>query len=273
MSRSLKLFVSGLLIFVLTLQFGCKTARNIIKEPIKEQGPGYLFEKLIENELRFEFLSAKFNLEMLIDKKKTILKGQFRIAKDSLIWISFTPALGIEVARLIISQDSVKFINRIDHTFFNGDYQFLNDFLKSSIDFDILQSFIIGNDFQYYENGKFRASIDAMQYKLSTAGRHKLKTYVRGHELPQVFIQNIWLNPENFKISKVDIKELDQDNRKLKAYYSDFLPVNSQLFPHRLFYEILSETRVKVDVSISKLTLDNPLRFPFKVPKNYTRIR
>lgn len=271
-NRKGKFIFIGILVLSILTQMSCRTTRSTIKKPLKAEGPEYLFNKLKQNELQFDMLSAKFSLDLIIDKKKTSFNGQIRIKKDSLIWVSFTPALGIEVARLLISQDSVKFINRINNTFFIGDYQFLNDFLETSIDFDVLQSFIIGNDFQYYEIAKFRAGIDAMEYKLSTAGRHKLKKFVKEHEVPQVFIQNIWLDPYNFKITKVDIKQLTDENRKLKAYYGDFQSLNEHLFPYNMRFEIASETKVLVDVNFGKVIVDKPIRFPFKIPDKFTRI-
>ncbi len=98
--------------------------------------------------------------------------------KDSVIWLSFSPALGLEVARLKITPDSIKFMNRLDRVYFEGDYQLLNNFLQTTIDFDILQSLLIGNDFTFYDNNSFRASIDALEYRLSTTSRTKLKTLI-----------------------------------------------------------------------------------------------
>lgn len=251
----------------------CKSTRSLYKKPIKEEGPDYLFSKLKENELNFDCLTAKFSLELLVDRDLTTFKGQLRIKKDSLIWVSFSPALGVEAARLMISEDSVKFINRINDTYFMGDYSYVNDFLETSIDFDILQSFIIGNDFQHYDAEKFRASIDAMDYRLSTTARHKLKKFIKQREVPQVFIQNLWLNPETFKIIKVNIKEVGNDNKKLQANYSKFKVIEGQLFPTKLDYEITSsDTKVDVDVRISRIILNKPIRFPFNIPSKFKRV-
>ncbi len=271
-------FMSRYVLIILLVMTGiffhaCKSTRSLYKKPIKEEGPEYIFGKLKENELNFEWLTAKFSLELLVDRDLTTFKGQLRIKRDSLIWVSFSPALGVEAARLMITEDSVKFINRINDTYFIGDYSYVNNFLKTSINFDILQSFIIGNDFQHYETGKFRASIDAMEYRLSATARHKLKKYIKQHEIPQVFIQNLWLNPETFKITKVNIKEVDKDNKKLQAYYGRFKIVEGQLFPTKLDYEITSsDTKIDVDVRFNRIILNRPVRFPFNIPSKFKRI-
>ena len=78
---------AGSLIF-----FSCKTTRSTLKKPIKEYGFEYLYEKMLENQADFDYLKVKFNVVFYQDKKKTDLKGQLRIKKDSLTWISLSPA-------------------------------------------------------------------------------------------------------------------------------------------------------------------------------------
>lgn len=270
-SRQIKsiVIIMGLLIVISS----CKTVRSIYKAPLKEQGASYLFNQLKENELSYDYFNAKFNLNFTKNKKKTSFKGQIRIQKDSMIWVSFSPLLGIEVARMLITTDSVKFINRMNKTFFKGDYKYLNDYLDTNLDFDILQALIMGNDLRHYENGKFRASIDKHQYKLSTAARHKLKKFVKSQsESPQVYIQNIWLDPETFKISQVSLKEIKKEHKKLQANYEGFLEVNEQLFPKNVYFDLHSESRIEVKLAYSKITVNKALNFPFRVPKRYKSV-
>lgn len=273
------LLESGKSILLLTLLFAlfmvsCRSARSVIKEPIKEYGADYLFEKLKENELKFDWFSAKFNLDLVIDNKKNSLSGQIRVRKDSVIWLSFSPALGIEMARLIITTDTVKFINRINKTYFSGDENIVNDFLDSNIDFDVIQSILLGNDLTYYENGKFRATYDSKEYHLVTGGRQKLKKYVKTQaDVERIFIQNIFLNPETFKVTQMKIKELKKENKKLDASYSDFNYIENQLFPHKVFYDLVADKNIQVNLRYSKIVIDKPQVFPFKVSSKYTRMQ
>jgi len=257
-----------LLVFFLS---GCSAKRHIIKEPLKEAKATYLLEKLAESELQFDWFSAKFSIDYIYDKKLTEFRGQIRIKKDSIIWLSFSPALGIEMARLKITNDSVFFMNRINKTYLKGDYQFINNFLQTNIDFDILQSFIIGNDFQFYEKSKFRAFIDNHEYRLSTMERHKLKKFVKQDETLKAFYQNIWLNPKNFKISRVNIKEITNDKR-LDATYGNFKDYEGQLFPFDILFEITADEKITVKVDYSRIGIDEPLSFPFSIPTKYDRI-
>ena len=264
------LFQICAMLVLVSMYTSCKTTRAVYKEPIKEEGDEFLFEQLKKNELKFEWFSAKFDADYIIDKKVTSFSGQIRICRDSIIWISISPALGIEMARMLITTDTVKFLNRIDKSYFVSDFNYINSFINNVIDFDILQAFLIGNDFSFYENTKFKASIDNMEYRLLTAERNKLKKYVKENELVnQIPIQNIWLDPQTFKITKVMIKEIYQEGRKFEAKYSNYQKMENQLFPLDVEFDISSENNIIVLVKYSKVKVNEELEFPFGIPGNY----
>lgn len=260
--------LAGILLFS-----SCTTQRSLIKQPIKDEGPEYLFKKLKERELQFSTLSARFSADYKNGNQKYAFSGQIRIQKDTLIWLSLS-VMGLEGMRLMISQDSIKYINRLNNTYLIGDWYDLNQFLHTNIEYDILQSFLIGNDISFYEDGKFKASIDKDEYKLSSSSRQKMKKYIRNQEEARnIFVQNIWLNPKTFKITRADVKEIRKDNIKLDATYSSFESIGNQLFPREMLYLITAENRILVDVKFSRITIDEPMKFPFKIPSDFTRIR
>ena len=262
------------ILFVMIFLVSCSTQRKIIKAPIREEGADYLFKKLKEHELQYYWFTAKFSAEYTNKGQTNSFNGQIRIRKDSVIWLSFSPALGIEVFRMMVTQDSVKFINRMNSTFFKGDYNFVNRYLNTNIDFDILQSFLTGNDLSFYENGKFRAGIDNGIYKLATAERMKLKKFIRNkQENLRVLIQNIWIDPENFKITRADVKEIREPNIKLGALYSSFEKIGDQLFPKEMSFDISADNNLSVTVSFNKITINTAQAFPFKIPQSYHPVK
>jgi hypothetical protein len=259
---------------LLIILASCSSQRKIIKAPIKEEGAEYLFKKLKEHELIYSWLTAKFSAEYKNKGQTNSFNGQLRICKDSVIWLSFSPALGIEVFRIMLTQDSVKFINRMNNTFFTGDYNYVNRYLNTNIDFDILQSFLTGNDLSFYENGAFRASLDNNLYKLSTAERTKLKKFVRNNqENLRVLIQNIWIDPESFKILRATVKEIRAPNIQLEANYSSFEMIENQLFPKEMSFDISADNNLAVTVSFNKITINTVQVFPFKIPQSYHPVK
>ena len=263
-----------LLFTALVMLSSCKTTRTVIKAPLKEEGAEFLYAQLKKNELHFDWLSAKFNASYTDKKGNTDFKGQIRVRKDSLMWVTISPALGIEAIRLVVSQDSVKYVNRLNKEYFSGDYDLVSKFLQIDIDFDILQALILGNDFQFYETNSFRASIDNLEYKLSTTDRRKIRKEAESASTdPIVLLQNIWLNPDSYKITRVEVKEYMKENRKLDAEYSEFVKLGGETYPSALNFNILAEEPFGMSINYSRVELNQPMSFPFSIPGNYKRIR
>jgi|AntAceMinimDraft_17_1070374.scaffolds.fasta_scaffold01013_3 hypothetical protein len=273
---SKKLYFYNIFLLLLISVLSCNTHRKIIKQPIKEKGADYLFEKLKKNEFQFDWFSAKFSADFEeINKKKIFVRGQIRIKKDSVIWISIS-SLGLEIVRFYITNDVIRFIDRYNSTYIVADFNYFNNLFDINMDFDILQSLIVGNDFSYYENNKFKAHIDNKQYKLSTVNRRKLKKYIKNNnEKSIVLVQDMWLNPESFKITNMTIKEIKK-NQKFKIIYSDFNQIQNKYLPNQINFNIFNikdERITKISLKYSKITLNKPLTFPFKIPKKYTKMK
>ena len=251
--------------------YSCNTRRQVIKQPLKEHGADYIFEQLKKNELRFKTLSGKFSAEADINNDNNSFSGNIFIIKDSIIWVSIQK-LGLEVARLLLTPDTAKFMNRINKTYFISDFNFVNQLFKTDFDFDIVQSILIGNDLSYYDNNKFRASIENMQYKISTFNRAKLKKSLKKeNDNTRLLVQDIWLDPYTFKIKKIMIREVKNENRKFIANYTDFKEIDQQLFPESMSFQVVEEKKIKVEIEFSKISLNSTESMPFKIPTNYKK--
>ena len=260
--------------FLRVAAIACTTPRSIIKAPLKSQGESYLLEKMSAAETKFTSLNTRINITLVDEKKsKTNLNGQLRILKDSIIWISLSPALGIEAARLVLTQDSIKFINRLDKTYFVGDFNFVNQIFGTTLDFDMVQAIITGNDMENYDKENFRGSIDQLEYKLSATNRLKRKKILKQTDTPNVLVQNIWLDPSTFKITRINLKEFNNENIKLQATYSDFETINNQLIPQSIQFELHGGKKLNLFFNYSKIEIDNRLSFPFKVPDSFNKMK
>jgi hypothetical protein len=269
--------ISGKTILLMGLSlvflFACNPQKKIIKEPIKVKGADYLFQQLEKNEFKFNRLNIKFSVNVSINKKDNSFGGNIRIRKDSAIWLSISPMLGIEALRILITNDSVKLLNRIETTFFASDFKLINNLLKTDLDYDMIQSLLVGIDFSTYQNDVFKASVDGGQYLLSTIGRGKLKKLLKNKDDSlRILMQDIWLDPNTYKITRIRIKEL-KENRKLEAEYSDFEKGDSTFFPKKIDIVVTDEkNKIEIAVENSKVAETQTLEFPFNVSSRYKKI-
>jgi hypothetical protein len=253
--------------------FSCKTShRHELAIPIKEQGPEYLFQQMKKSEFNYKTLSLKFSAEIEKNGNNSSFSGNIYLIKDSLMWISIQK-FGLEAVRVLITTDSAKMINRINKTYFISTFDKVNELFKTDFDFDILQSILTGNDFTYYEGNVFKANIENKLYHLSTLGRQKIKKYIKiDTAYSMVLIEDMWLDPNTFKILNTTLKELKtQDRRKLDCNYSDFITLENKLFPQKVEFMITDDKKFKGSISFTRISPEKVESFPFNIPESYTK--
>lgn len=236
-----------------------------------------LSELLIENEFKYHWLTSKFDAEAVIDDKTTNFNVSVRARKDSALWMSISPSIGIEVARLLATEDSVKFIDRLHGKYFCGDYAYLSNKLHTELDFDMLQNLLIGNSVSFdHEESKLKSMIDNKRYLLSTIRKRKLRKVLNENsdlKGKKDLIQSLWLEPETYKISRIYIEDFNT-NRTFSAVYNDFKTVDSLSVPFQLLFDISAEKKMKIKIDYTKISrLATPQTFPFTIPTKYEKLR
>ncbi len=268
-------------LFLLTMFWGCKTSQKVISDTPtiqnqniaqKDLEPDSLYFKLKENELKFNTLSVKFSAKAIINKKETSVSGLLRIQADSLIWVSITPALGIEAVRVLIVDDTIKILNRLDGSCTIASFAYLSEITKQEMDFDMLQALILGNDFSYYDNTKFTASVEKQGYKLNTLNRRKLKRAARKNEtMNSIPYQYMIMDFANYKIKETNLESVNENNYKFSATYQDFVEIEKQLVPTKLTMQAeAAADKFQLRANYSKIQINpEPIGFPFRIPDSY----
>src|ERR1035438_3224323 len=177
----LVLFVCFIYLFVSSCITHEKITKTIILE---EQTPAFLIQKLHENEFHFEWLNAKANVDVIRNKESFNFSVSIRMRKDSAIWVTISPALGIEAIRVLITKDSVKLMDKVNKKYWINDFKYLNQLFHVPVTFDMIQSVIIGNYFSYQDETKPRSSyIDNQYYLLSNLVRDRKSTRLNSSHL------------------------------------------------------------------------------------------
>lgn len=260
--------------FLLVLLFSCKPKEEIVKDKLEHYSSKELVNLLNTNEFNFHSMSAKAEIDYF-DKKSTSFKAHLRVQKDSVIWISITPVLGIEIARVMITQDSVMLMNRVKSEYFKGDFNYINKMFNVDLDYEMLQSLLIGNSLDFEQNEKIRSAIDRKsdRYFIGTEKKRKVKKDIK-KEKDKIKDQSliIWLSPTTFKIVELMVVDPNKD-QSLTAIFNGHKDVNGQLFPHDLSFLIHSKKELKISVNYNKVSLDKEQSYSFKIPSKYEQIQ
>lgn len=252
----------------------CKTREKATEKTPRailiDRSPSFLFSKMKDSEFTFDWITSKINAEVDEGGKKTSFSITYKAKKDSVIWATISK-MGIEAARALITRDSVKIMNRIDATYFNGDFNFIRQAFGVDVDFDILQSAITGNPLPQYNEDDFKSFVDKDHYMLSTARKRKLRRTIQKSDTLNLLAHSIWLEPRTFKISRLGIYDFNV-NQNLEIFYSNFTPIEAQLFPFRVLFKLTGEIPVQINLHYTKVSKDVPQSLPFTIPEKYARL-
>ena len=272
-SRLKSLFM--LVIFSL-LFYSCKTTKKIVDIPsvqVKLKGADVIqvFDSVLVNQFEFSYLAAKATVDYTDKSGETqSFDVNMRMRRDSAIWISITPLLGIEVARVILDRDSLMIMDRVHKTFMARDYAYLEDMLKTTVTFEMIQAVVVGNYFPYKRSDKIRSMYEEEDYFiLSTLNKRRMKRVQEEKDPTKPVVQDFWIDG-NFRIAKSKITD-DKLDRWVEASYRNFTQVGEKLFPNDLVVTISAASPTIIKIAYKKLTPGEPFTMPFTVPDKYDR--
>lgn len=237
------------LLAVIVLLAGCAKRPNVYtsEEMMKEFAPSYF---------DFDYLSAKARVVVEEQNGKTT-RGtlNLRAKKDSIIWFSLSPGLGIEAARGVLTAEEIKIKDRINGQDIDLTYdQFQNTYgLKISL--DLFQNVLFAN------------------IPNSVSFRDRLIRVGKTFELTQrrdgVIYESV-VGAQHGKVQKLNTSSSFHKG-KLSAIYPEFEDLEGQAFAHKILIKMLigQESSNKpqstlVNLEMNKVAISNdPLSFPY----------
>ena len=144
-----------------------------------------------ENELQYNWLFLKANVNTLFEGEDKGFDAKVKLKKDSIMLITIE-LLTIDFAKVLITKDSIKMVDYYHKQYFKGDFNFINNLLNADLDFNVIQSVIIGNSAEFSEDDeKLKPVTDRANchYILSTERKRRLHRIEKGEiELKKAFI-------------------------------------------------------------------------------------
>lgn len=260
----------------ITILMSCSLKKKLFKQDgLSVKSATSLIDSLLAKKPVYNNLKNKATATILINQnKESSAKLNLRILKDSLIWTNFSKS-GVQLLTTVLSKDSVKFLKKINKKeCFFGNYIQLEKIAGTPINFLMIQDLIEGEPIMLDLETKFYSSIDLNQYMLSSVKPKKLENILNfNREIEEEIIYRYWINPENFKCSKIEINDLE-NKKTLVAKFANWKTFNNGIFPLNaalLFIKNVDTIRVELDFN-PNYKFDSKLSYPFKYSSNYSPI-
>ncbi len=261
--------IVGLIVVMITLS-SCAVQQGLSKKKIPEAGADFLVSKMKENQFRSEYFNARFVAEIKQGRKTIEFNGQVRSKTDSLIWVTISPTLGIEMGRLVLTTDSLKWINRFNASYILAPIARFTNMLHPAVNFGLAEAFLLGNDVALYDDTQFEASVEKGEYVLRVTNRRLKKQTKLNNETSGLPTQNIWIDPVQYRITKVLVKDKTDQGPQIEVIYRNFEKVGEQQFAGTQTYLIKNDgKKTRIKLNFSRIDTQPVSSFPFSVPPKY----
>lgn len=220
-------------------------------------------EKIIANHynksFNFNTLNARLKVKYDDGKQSFSPSVTLRIEKDKTIWIS-AKMLGISLAKVMITPEKVSYYEKINNTYFEGNFELLSKWLGTDLDYNKVQQLLLGQALFNLRDDKYKSSISAKKYQLQP--KKELELFER------LFL----IHPSSFKVFSQQLKQ-PIENRTLTIDYIAYQKVGNQDFPKDILILALQEKQqTKVRIEYKAVDYNARVSFPFKIPSGYKKV-
>nr|WP_294781929.1 DUF4292 domain-containing protein [uncultured Flavobacterium sp.] len=217
-----------------------------------------VIEKHYDNKLDFSTLYIKASAKYADEKQSQNVTAEIRIEKDKQILISVR-FLGITMAKALITPSAVSYYEKINSTYYEGDFTSLSKWLGTDLDYSKVQNLLVGEAFDDLRKGKYTQTIVDNLFKLEEEKEANLK-------------KTFFLDSEKYLIQKEEISQ-PSENRNLQINYSDSKVFNQGTLPTSIeINAVQPKGKTNINLNYNNISFNEELSFPYSVPSGYKKV-
>ncbi len=256
MPRNLHKYIAVLLAVFF---FGCKSKATLAEGNATSKLSA---EKVIaihySNKSDFSTLYIKASAKYSDDKQTQNVTAEVKIKKDQMILVSVR-FLGITMAKALITPTEVKYYDKINNEYFEGDYSGLSKWLGTDVDYAKVQNLLLGRAIDNLRKSQYEVSIMNKWYKLennSTAATNKSFSF----------------EAERFMIKQQEINQ-PNSQRALLIQYPEYKEYSEMILPLSIIIDAMNKgKKTNIDIEYKNVSFNEELSFPYAVPEGFERI-
>jgi hypothetical protein len=251
---------SKILIVILVVFTSCKSNKNAVDNTNVN---AITTKKIISNHYDSNFnqktINAKLNAKYNDNKTSVTFSIKLRLEKDKTIWMSATK-LGFPVAKVKITPTRVIYYEKLQRTYFDGDFSLLSKFLGTELDYNKVQNILLGQAILNLKKGDYNSKIDNMLYELYPKQDNEFYGIL------------FFMNPGNFKLNRQEIRN-EVKKQLLSVSYSNYKKIKGEQFPENIDIRAIDNTNITtINLEYNSIAFNEKLTFPFSIPNGYKEI-
>jgi hypothetical protein len=218
-------------------------------------------QKIIKNHYNnksdFSTLYIRSSAKYRDEKQSQNVSAEIKIKKGEKILVSIR-FLGITMAKALITPNEVKYYEKINGTYFEGDYASLSEWLGTDLDFEKIQNMLVGKPIDDLTQQDYAYELTDKFYKLSAVKDKTEKTFS--------------FESKNYLLKKQEISQPEKD-RTFAVNYPNFQDFALAILPANLQINAMQKKgKTEISIDYNSVTFNEDLTFPYSVPDGYDRI-
>lgn len=235
------------------LLLGCKSSKAVsdvavnsnttVKLSVKQ-----LLKKHKKQQSQFKTLQSRLKVKLNNGQGEKTISLSLRMERDKIIWISAP----LNIVRIKLTQDKISYYNKLENTYFEGGFELVQELFGVKLTFENIQNILLG-----------QLAFDLRAREFYKASNLELKTVKFILNFQATFI------PDLFKIRQQQVIQ-SVPSRSLNINYKKYQRIEDQNFPEKIVISTKNMgQKSTIDVALRSLSLNDKLRFPFKIPVGY----
>lgn len=199
----------------------------------------------------FKTLSGSMKIDYQSGKTSQGIPATFRMERDKALWISVFFGMG----KAYITPKKVAFYSSVNKVSFEGDFETLSAYIGTPLTFNTIQGLLLGESALDLKAQKFKVAPQSNAYRLKPQ---------RALAFFKIFVD---IDPSHFKVKQTQISQAKTQGN-LHISYPSYTQIDGILLPASIDIQAqMGEIETSVGIKYKNISVNRPLRFPFKIPK------
>ncbi len=241
-----------ILFFLFLYLNSCKSYHKTTYHKTRNVSTSKLLKLLKKHHFKAKTFESRIGISYKDNQQNISGNGRIKILKDSIIWGSLN-FLGIPMVKFYITPHKIQYYNKINQEYYDGNFDLLKKQFGVNLDFQHLQHLLLGDLLMKIPKD---AKIEVQE-----------KYYVLNNQ--ETLLKNAKISP----FYKVLSEQLQDDQYTVNIQYIDYQSVEKENLPKGIIIQTTGQQRDRtIGLKYKNIKINQPLRFPFKIPGNYHRI-
>jgi len=206
----------------------------------------------------FVTFSVKAQTKLRVDGSSDDVTFNVRIKKNQQIWVSITAVLGVEAARVLITPDSIKVMNRLESTYLKKPFSFIYQYTSKQINYQTLEALLIGN------------AIPNLLKDDTSVNPDNGNIVINGELQQLVYQLNIGAD---LRVCRTAMSN-GAAQQSLQVDNSAFIQAGTKVIPSKINIDSKAGAKsVQAELHYTKAEFDQTLTYPFSVPARFSIVK